>query len=630
MQASIRPYVRGWVGAGAVAATLLLIAFPPSRLALDAVPHGPASAPLFLALVALGEATELRLSRGSSIKAFTLADAAIVPVLLLFPPGWALALVLAGIAAGQVVRGRPLLQLSFNIGQFAVAASVAAVLLNVLRGDASVLALRSIGSAAVAIAVFGVVNTVAVTGVISRLEGRPVGELLREEIRLSSLNLAGNGSLGILVVLVWVHEPHLLPLVLAPGFAVHLAYRGLLRSDQLLTEVRSQNIRLDRVIQGATDGIVLLDRAGTVEIWNPTMESLTGIGAREAVGRPLRQVLEVVHPDGAPADPLAPLERATPQDPVHTQELVLTHEDGGGHRVLTTHGFLFDERGEVIGDVVLLRDVTREREVEHLKDDFVARVTHELRTPLTPIRGFAESVIEHDERLDPQTRRTMLSRIVEQTDHMIRLVDDLLLVPQLSETPARHELEVLEPGKLLAAVERAASDLPDPAPDVEITGEVDLPAVLAEPRWVALILDKLLSNAAKYAPSGSPVEVHLRSEDDRAGVRLEVIDRGRGIPPDQLERIFERFHRTEQPLTMETGGLGVGLYVARRLARRMGGDLTVESRLGEGSVFTLVLSAVHHEAGQVRPWTTGTPTAAGRPDRAGRPRDRRNGSDPAP
>lgn len=307
MATSVQPYVRGWIAAGVLVAGSLLVAFPPYPAELDAVPHGPLTALLFLVLVAIGEATELRLQRGRSEKAFTLADAAVVPTLLLFPPGWALVLVLAGITAGQLVRGRPLLQLSFNVGQFAVAGSVAAVVLHLLRGAASVLALRSVVAVAIAIVVFGIVNTVAVAGVIARLEERPVGELLRDEIRLSSLHLAGNGSLGILVVLVWVHEPQLLPLVLAPGFAVHLAYRGLLRSDQLLTEVRAQNIRLDRVVKGATDGIVLLDRHGDIEIWSPKMVSLTGIAEDAAVGRAIREVLDVTDPDGAPGDPRAAL-----------------------------------------------------------------------------------------------------------------------------------------------------------------------------------------------------------------------------------------------------------------------------------------------------------------------------------
>lgn len=627
MATSVQPYVRGWIAAGVLAAGSLLVAFPTYPAELEAVPHGPVTALLFLVLVAIGEATELRLERGRSEKAFTLADAAVVPTLLLFPPGWALVLVLAGITAGQLVRGRPLLQLSFNVGQFAVAGSVAAVVLHLLRGAAPVLALRSVVAVAIAIVVFGVVNTVAVAGVIARLEERPVGELLRDEIRLSSLNLAGNGSLGILVVLVWVHEPQLLPLVLAPGFAVHLAYRGLLRSDQLLTEVRAQNIRLDRVVKGATDGIVLLDRHGDIEIWSPTMVSLTGIAEDAAVGRAIREVLDVTDPDGADADPLAPLSEAGPDDPVHVQELELVRRDGGGHRVLATHGFLFDDDGRLIGDVVLLRDVTRQREIEHLKDDFVARVTHELRTPLTPIRGFAESILRHGDELDARTRRTMLSRILEQADHMIGLVDDLLLVPELSGTAGRRDLEVIGPGDLLDVVERVASDLPASSPDVEIVGVPELPDVVADPGWVELILTNLLSNAAKFAPAGSPVEVELAPQT-HGRVAVSVSDRGRGIAADQLARIFDRFHRTEQPLIMETGGLGIGLYVARQLARRMGGDLTVESRLGVGSTFTLALAAAGSES--VRRSTTGTPSAAGRHGRADHPPDRRSGSGHAP
>jgi signal transduction histidine kinase len=174
---------------------------------------------------------------------------------------------------------------------------------------------------------------------------------------------------------------------------------------------------------------------------------------------------------------------------------------------------------------------------------------------------------------------------------MSRLVEDLLLAsrvgdgreePSLTVTTGTHDI--------VAIVRQAIGDLRSE----RVTA--DLPAapvpVRCDPGRTLQVATNLVGNAVKYSPDPAPVTVRLRVEADR--VHLAVADRGRGIPSDQLERVFEKFHRVEDPMTMSTSGTGLGLFIARRLARAMDGDVTARSVLGEGSVFTLTLPRAGH------------------------------------
>jgi signal transduction histidine kinase len=269
----------------------------------------------------------------------------------------------------------------------------------------------------------------------------------------------------------------------------------------------------------------------------------------------------------------------------------LRHVDGSLREVRETHSLVFDERGRCTGDVVVVRDVSRERELERLRGDFVARVSHELRTPLTPIRGFASILLRRGENLDKAQRREALERIVERADHLGNLVEDLLLVTRID----RRDLDGLvhpRPTPLGPVLEQVVADLRAHRPERTISVHVapGTGDALADPGRVRQILEVLLDNACLYSPDDTPVEVELDQHGD--DICLRVIDHGPGVPPDQREPIFEQFHRLEDPLTMRTSGVGLGLFIGRRLAEAMHGTLTAEEPgTGGGAVFALRVPA---------------------------------------
>lgn len=578
------------------------------------------------AITALGEALELRFQwseRASS--SFTLVEAGVVAALLLLPGAEALLATVGAVALIQVLRRRPPLKAGFNLGQLTASVALAALIVAVLPTIGPQVAGRAILSVTLGMAAYGAVNLAALTGLLERLTGQAPTETLRDHGALTAAAIAGNTAVGVLAAALWTTQPELLPALLAPTAAIHLAYRGTVRTDTLLARARAEAERLDRIVLGTSDGIVLLDGEGTVEVWNAAMEQMTGIDAREAVGSPVERVLTPDLRDGDPVSGRWVMEDATVAAPTHHHLVGLHPREGSDRTVRESHTLIFDDRERCIGDVILLHDVTRQQELEALKGDFVARISHELRTPLTPIKGFAQVLLKRADDLTPDQRHDALQRIDDHATRLTGLVEDLLLVSTLDREDVR-EIVTTRPVDVAAVaretVMRFRSRHPDRlltfsvgSPDEGTSGRSDPSSrdgirAVVDPERVEQILKNLLDNAVRYTPPETPIEVECFTDGD--DILLRVIDHGPGIPFDKQETIFERFHRLEDPLRMRTSGVGLGLFLARRLARAMHGSLTVDSSSCEpGATFVLRVPCADV--------ATGTTTKTPRPPAAERP-----------
>lgn len=359
-----------------------------------------------------------------------------------------------------------------------------------------------------------------------------------------------------------------------------------LRGAEHLERVVEETSKLKVVVDHSSDGIYVVDGGGRVLLWNPAMSAVTGVAEDEAHGM-LSELVHMRDPEGGAVDPLAATFALTPDAPRADVEMALVRPDGEERWVRCSHAGLFDD-GRLVRDVVIVHDVTRQREVERLKADFIATVSHELRTPVTPIKGYADLLRRRGDQMSAEKRNECLDIISDRVNHLARLVEDLLLASRISSprTAVSHDV-TLGTGDLVAMTRRAAGDFTNDAARVNLLLP-DAPIVVAcDPLRVVQVVGNLVSNALKYSPDDTQVDVAISSYDGRA--RVSVTDRGRGIPADQLEAVFDKFHRVEDPLTMTTSGTGLGLYIARQLARAMDGDVVVRSTLGHGSVFVLIL-----------------------------------------
>ncbi|HVC32346.1 MAG TPA: ATP-binding protein [Chloroflexota bacterium] len=223
------------------------------------------------------------------------------------------------------------------------------------------------------------------------------------------------------------------------------------------------------------------------------------------------------------------------------------------------------------------------------KRELVANVSHELRTPLALIRSHAESLLLRGGDHEGERRREYLAVINRETEHLSRLIDDLFALSTAEAGALPLALEPVALAELVEEVARGIRPIARRERQVSVATEVapDLPPALADRQRVVQVLGNLVRNALRYTPEGGLIAIRAEPRDGRASIAVE--DTGIGIPPDQLPHVFERFYRGDDARDRASGGAGLGLAIVRELVEAMGGDVSVESTVGQGSCFAFSL-----------------------------------------
>ena len=310
------------------------------------------------------------------------------------------------------------------------------------------------------------------------------------------------------------------------------------------------------------------------------MERITGARAGDAVGRHLWDVLQAPSEEDEEAwDRFRSPERLAAEG-IETASFV--RPDGSVGWVRFSSGALRGHDGVSSGVVVVARDVSADIQAEQAKTNFIAAISHELRTPLTPLKGYLSMFASGQMTPGPEAGeffRTML----RQTDRLEHLINDLLDTSQLETGQPTIHREELDPATLVAEGV-AESDL---GSRVVFDHPGAAPLVVADRFRVKQVLSNLVSNAAKYSPPETPIVIEAGT--DKGMCVISVTDAGQGIAVAEQERIFERFYRVDNGTTRRTGGVGLGLYIAKELVESMGGRLWVTSEPGAGSTFRFSL-----------------------------------------
>jgi two-component system phosphate regulon sensor histidine kinase PhoR len=346
---------------------------------------------------------------------------------------------------------------------------------------------------------------------------------------------------------------------------------------RLTDDLRASAARLQTVLTSMSDGLVATDAEGLVTSINPAALAMVGLAsADEAVGRPLADVVDVRDAAGtALAVPSVRLLDAAGE----------VHRPGSEQTVPVRVALAPLDSGD--GVVLVLRDMTREREIERMKTEFLSNVSHELRTPLTPIRGYAEILLARPD-LDPAKVAAFATTIRDESLRMGRVVDLLVDVAaieagRVSVDPRPVAVQDLVDGRLAAWREK----VPDRAADLTRRLATGLPAVMVDPTWVGKALDELIDNAVKYTAPGTAITLAAARDGD--AVRVAVRDAGPGIAEHDQRTLFTSFEQVDGSATRRVGGLGLGLSFVRRLAEQAGFPLSFTSTLGRGSEFALAL-----------------------------------------
>ena len=346
-----------------------------------------------------------------------------------------------------------------------------------------------------------------------------------------------------------------------------------------MESLKAQSHRLDTILRGMGEGLLVIDRDGTVRLFNPAFSALFAL-SEKAIGRPLIEISR--HPSLH-----ATFRRilATRQE-----ENVEWSLQEGKVTTLLTHWVPLLEDGGLIGVVAVFHDISELKRLEGIRRDFVANVSHELRTPVTVIRGYAETLGDGLITKDPVTATRFAAIIRTHAERLTALISDLLTLSQLE---AQGASLTLIPTNLDECLRRSCALI---APQAEAKGirlhSETIPAVLvrADPPRLEQIFLNLLDNAVKYTPAGG--EVLITATRTEQTIAISISDSGPGIPPAAQERIFERFYRVDAGRSREEGGTGLGLAIVKHLVGQHGGTIHVANRPGGGSIFTVTLMLV--------------------------------------
>ena len=347
-----------------------------------------------------------------------------------------------------------------------------------------------------------------------------------------------------------------------------------LDNSRLYREVE-ERAEAARALATIADGVFLVDEDGVIRIWNTAAEVITGLPRAAVRGRPAAEVL----PEWERIAALVPM-RPPRERPAAPQTIPLTVS---GRELWLSISAV----GSSEGAVYAFRDVTEERRLERLKSDFVATVSHELRTPLAAVYGAALTLIGRDLSGRDEIQRALVAQIAEQSARLAAIVEDILLTGELEAGRLRLEPAEVDPLELARIAVEAARARIGKDEAVELVASEDVGSVNADAGRLRQVLDNLIENAIKYSPGDGRTEV--RVEADEWTVSIAVADEGIGIPPEEHERIFQKFYRLDPAQADGVGGSGLGLYVCRELVERMEGRVLVDSVPGRGSTFTVEL-----------------------------------------
>jgi PAS domain S-box-containing protein len=353
------------------------------------------------------------------------------------------------------------------------------------------------------------------------------------------------------------------------------------RLAELLQIREEEATQRQAILESIADGVVVAAEGGEVVLANAAAERILGVPRERLLGQTIRRL--------------------------YAELLVAGGRKAGNHVVFEWDGKevmgslapVSMPDGELLGYVAVFRDVTREQQADKAKSQFISTVSHELRTPMTSIKGYVELLaVGAAGAVNPQQSQ-FLNIINANAERMVSLVNNLIAMSAMEQGPIHVEVRLVDMGRVIDdAVQAVQPQAQEAGLKVAVNLPPDLSPARGDPEHLRQIMDNLLDNALRYTPSEGRItvwvaEAHLGDGDGKSQDYLvvSVRDTGVGIPADELGRIFEKFYRVDNPLSMKAGGTGMGLAIVKSLVEAHGGRIWVESEVGAGSTFSFTIPA---------------------------------------
>ncbi|MUG91286.1 PAS domain S-box protein [Scytonema sp. UIC 10036] len=400
------------------------------------------------------------------------------------------------------------------------------------------------------------------------------GQLFHQEVNLfdASNNLH---TFDVSAKPVYAIETHQILWVIVEG-------RDISAQVRLQNALRQEQERSLQLITSSVDGIVAFDADGCCTLWNPAMEQMTGLRQEDVMSRRGVDVFSVLL-DAKTLQGFHPGIEKT----VTTFDFHFTHLKTRQHQWMEAHYSPLNGGSETHnGGLLMVQDVTQQRELERMKREFISIISHEIRTPLSSIRGALGLVATGVLDDDPQTAKEMLGIANNNIERLVRLVNDVLALSRLESGQVELKKQWCEAATLVQQAFSNVRSLAE-ANQVDLRSSTGNIQVWADPDWLVQVLVNLINNAVKFSPAGTTVSVNVEPQPQQ--VLFRVTDQGRGIPSEKLETIFGQFQQVNMSDSRQKGGTGLGLSICRLIVQLHGGRIWAESELGRGSKFYFTL-----------------------------------------
>jgi two-component system phosphate regulon sensor histidine kinase PhoR len=363
-----------------------------------------------------------------------------------------------------------------------------------------------------------------------------------------------------------------------------------IENHNLIKKTETEKELFDNIIRNISDGVLVVNKSGKIIIWNKFLEDVTGIPSSQVIGHfGIDLALKLGVTDLAHGI-IEALKNAKRLKNFYFEKKITTIT-GEQSWFGFTLSHLIETDGQLGDIVVVVRDISREKELLQAKNDFITTTTHELRTPLTSIKGYLSMLLHGDAGQLTQKQAQYFSKAYISTERLVQLVEDLLVALKIEENKIVLDIQACDINKIInESIENLAAKAAAKNMRIEYKSSPNKYLGMIDPIKTKHVFENLIDNAIKYTKKRGIINITLGKNEDK--LVIEIKDNGIGIPKKYLSSIFERFSRIQSPLSVEAGGTGLGLFIVKNYIERQKGKIFVESEPGKGSSFIVELPSV--------------------------------------
>ena len=369
------------------------------------------------------------------------------------------------------------------------------------------------------------------------------------------------------------------------------------RVGTLLRKVQAEDSKNKAIIEGIADGVLVIDPSRTIQLANSVAATMLGTDNETLADEKLEIILTIAASDSNKqfAQELYRIITVQQSKLAENQNPHTARINIGGKAIFVLMGAisLATNTNAPLSTLVVLRDISREAELDRIKDEFISTVSHELRTPMTPIKGYTDLLVNNKVGPLNETQLKFLQVVKSNADRLDSLVNDIL---DISRIDADRVILNRKPVGLPQLIQQVLPtfEYQIDEKNIALTLQIpdSLPLVYADPDRVMQILVNLIGNSVKYSHPDDKIDILVTTEGHY--VQVDVQDTGLGIAEEDLEQVFDRFFRAERDISSVVDGTGLGLPIAKNFVELMGGKIWASSELGVGSTFSFLLPVAEH------------------------------------